>query len=519
MPSDDVVVFISYAHDDDLVLLGDPNGKGFVTVLDNALREKLKDLGARNVSVWRDRRRIDQADQFRDFIDDGLKAAEFLIVVMSSNWLQRPYCRKEFDTFLNLRKAAGVANPASRMLLVGKGYVDWKARPQEVQGQNGYLFYSRDDQDDVNAVTPYFNRGKCSDPFFTEVDELACDLQKRASRLAVGDPASPAPRPVAPIVVPNGRTVFLSKPASDMKAAYARLVNELQGKGFIVAPDPDQDPPDDASARAFFADAIDKAEAFVHLIGDRPGFAPEGLDPIVKLQAALTREKAAQAEGAPGERLRRRIIWAPKILDEGGGASGAPAVERDWLQALERFDRQIPTDKIDSDILSKFVEYLFQYLTETAPRPAAVAPAGAKFDVYLSYHPADEDYVGVIAKALKDASVKPRIPVPDNDADSRRYNGDLLAKCDAVTLCWGAASEVWVRSEADRLSDWQSLGRKQQFVFRGLIAGPPPAAHKSKDKLQLIFSDGQFDKMVDLADLGQPTLALLADFAASDGKP
>ena len=33
---------------------------------------------------------------------------------MSPNWIQRPYCRKEFDSFLALRKAAGVANPAAR---------------------------------------------------------------------------------------------------------------------------------------------------------------------------------------------------------------------------------------------------------------------------------------------------------------------------------------------------------------------------------------------------------------------
>ena len=76
-----------------------------------------------------------------------------------------------------------------------------------------------------------------------------------------------------------------------------------------------------------------------------------------------------------------------------------------------------------------------------------------------------------------------------------------------------------MRSEADRLNDWQGLGRKAQFVFRGLIAGPPPSAHKAKSKLPLIFSDGQFDKMVNLADQGPPTPALLADFAASDAKP
>ena len=73
------------------------------------------------------------------------------------------------------------------------------------------------------------------------------------------------------------------------------------------------------------------------------------------------------------QRAFRRIIWAPKILDAGEPSAG-PAVERDPLQALQRCDKQIGADKIDGDILSKFVEYLFQYLVETAPRPVAGEP-------------------------------------------------------------------------------------------------------------------------------------------------
>jgi hypothetical protein len=318
----------------------------------------------------------------------------------------------------------------------------------------------------------------------------------------------------------NGRTVFLAKPASDMKAAYVRLVTELQGKGFTVAPDPSADMPSDRSAEPFLTDALSSAEVFVHLVGDNGGFAPEGLADIVTLQLALARVKAAQTEGAPGQKLTRRIVWAPKILDGGGAAPAGPAVERDPLKALERFDQQIATDKIDGDILSKFIEFLFQYLTETAPKPVVTAAAGNKLDLYLSYHSADEDYAGAVAQALLESSVKPRIPVADSDADARRYNSDLLAKCDAVTLCWGNASEVWVRSEADRLSDWQTLGRKEQFAFRGLIAGPPPASHKKKNTLSLIFQDGEFDKVIDLVEKGPPTAQLLADLtSAPSAKP
>ena len=514
--SDDVVIFMSYAHDDDLILSPDPDEPGFVSFLDQQLRLKLRDLGARQANVWRDRRRISQGDQFADIIDDGLKRAELLVVVMSPNWMQRPYCRKEFETFLSLRKAAGVANPATRMLVVGKGYVDRSARPPELQGQEGFLFYSRDDENDVSAITPFFNRGKCNDRFYAELDDLAGGLQKRVTQILSGAPTPPqTTQQTAPIVTPNGRTVFLAKPASDMKAAYVRLVTELQGKGFNVAPDPSADMPSDKSAEAFLTDALSKAEVFVHLVGDSGGFAPEGLGNIVKLQLALARAKAAQAEGPPGQKLTRRIVWAPKILDGGGAAPAGPAVERDPLKALERFDQQIATDKIDGDILSKFIEFLFQYLTETAPKPVVTAAAGNKLDLYLAYHSADEDYAGAVAQALLESSVKPRIPVADSDADARRYNSDLLAKCDAVTLCWGNASEVWVRSEADRLSDWQALGRKGQFAFRGLIAGPPPASHKKKNTLSLIFQDGEFDKVIDLVEKGPPTAQLLADLTSA----
>ena len=299
--SDDVVIFMSYAHDDDLVLSPDPDEPGFVSFLDQQLRLKLRDLGARQANVWRDRRRISQGDQFADIIDDGLSHAELFVVVMSPNWMQRPYCRKEFETFLSLRKAAGVLNPTARMLVVGKGYVDRSARPPELQGQEGFLFYSRDDENDVSAITPFFNRGKCNDRFYAELDDLAGGLQKRVTQILSGAPASQTIPQPPPIVAPSGRTVFLAKPASDMKTAYVRLVTELQGKGFTVAPDPSADTPSDRSAEAFVNDALSKAEVFVHLVGDSEGFAPEGLDKIVKMQLGLARAKAAQAEGPSGQ--------------------------------------------------------------------------------------------------------------------------------------------------------------------------------------------------------------------------
>ena len=511
MADEDVLIFLSYAHDDDLAVGTSGNEAGFVTFLNRMLDLKLRDLGATRAKIWIDRKRISDGDLFEGEIDEGLREAELLLVVMSPNWIHRPYCRKELETFADLRRKAGLPNIQERMIVVGKGHVDRLKRPLELQGQEGFLFYARDDANKVNDITPFYNLGRAADPFFERRDRLAKFLQNRVDLIAAGGARGSTSPP--PIAVPNGRTVFLSKPASDMKEAYARLAFELQGKGFAVVPDVSADLPNDAKALAIVKDALAKAEASVHLVGEKPGFAPEGLDTIVKLQLAQARERSLPSPEAskPGF---RRIVWAPKIFDGGEKAANGTA-ERDPLEALARFDTQIGADKIDGEILSKFVEYLFQYLAETAPRCASSSPAGNKLEVYLAYHAADEDYVGSVAQALREASIKPRIPVCDSDAESRRFNTDLLAKCDAVTVCWANASEVWVRSEAEKLADWQGLGRKEQFIYRGLIAGPPPAAHKRPKTIGLLFPDGEFDRIVDLVEKGAPTRELLADFAPS----
>ena len=509
MSDQDVVIFISYAHDDDLQLSATKGEKGFVTFFEEMLGKKLRDLGATRARIWVDRKRISDGDQFDGLIDDGLKQAQILLVVMSNNWMQRPYCRKELEAFAELRKKSGVANVGERMIVVGKGHVDRLKRPFELQGQEGFLFYARDETNGVSDVAPFFNRGKANSQFYDRRDQLTTFLQQRVDRIAAGAAVAPTPPPDRPIGPRNGRTVYLAKPASDMKEAYARLAFELQGKGFSVAPDVTADLPSDAGALAIIKDALAKAEASVHLVGEKPGFAPEGLDPIVKLQLVLAREKAMQ-NADQSQRIFRRIIWAPKILDAGEPSAG-PAAERDPLSALERCDKQIGADKIDGDILSKFVEYLFQYLVETAPWPVATEPSGNKLEVYLAYHGADEDYAEAVAEALRGGPVKIRIPACEGNADARRYNNDLLVKSDAVTLCWASASEVWVRSEADKLSDWQTLGRKQPFVYRSLIAGPPPFPHKNPKAIGLLFQDGEFDKIIDLIEKGPPTRELLAE--------
>src|SRR5271166_6632241 len=204
MAEEDVLVFLSYAHNDDLATTASEDEVGFVTFLCQMLQVKLLDLGVTNAKIWLNRRRIKKGDQFDDVIDEGLRRAELMVVVMSNNWMQRAYCRKELDAFVKLRKASGVPNVRERMIVVGKDHVDPNKRPSELQGQAGYLFYALEDPNDVTTSTSFFKRGKASAHFYDVRDELATFLQERFAHIAEGAGLGTTLRPSQRIATPSG---------------------------------------------------------------------------------------------------------------------------------------------------------------------------------------------------------------------------------------------------------------------------------------------------------------------------
>jgi hypothetical protein len=236
-------------------------------------------------------------------------------------------------------------------------------------------------------------------------------------------------------------------------------------------------------------------------------------EPIVKLQLMRARELATVAKPNREGSGFRRVVWAPNVVEASEPRGVGAVAGRDPIQVLARFDRQCPSDMILGDVINKFIESLLQHLTETARRPIPTPKPGGVLQMYLDYDPRDDEKLAIaIAEALNNGPVSIVLPASGEPApEARTFNRDLLAKTDGVVLFWGSPSEVWVRSEAARLYDWQGLGRTQQFSHCSLIVGPPPAPRKSA--LNLLFKKGQFDKVVDIADKGLPTGKVLIDLA------
>ena len=89
-----------------------------MSFLQRVLEVKLKDLGDRKAKLWRDAGRFSNGDPYDVEIEDALRKSALLIVVMSRNWLSRPYCRKELDDFIPI--AGTTASGMSvRMVVIG----------------------------------------------------------------------------------------------------------------------------------------------------------------------------------------------------------------------------------------------------------------------------------------------------------------------------------------------------------------------------------------------------------------
>jgi TIR domain len=481
-------IFVSYARNDDLPPL-DGEGKGFVTTLLRHLEFHFTSFGEPTPVVWRDKRAIARSDQFDPIIEKGINDSQLLLVVLSNNWIHREFCRKELELFHQRWCKEGEDAVKGRIFVVGKNHIEPAARPPLLQGQEGYLYYAKD-EDNPDRFREFFVRGKAREEFHDVTEELAEQIWRRVcdqEQVPQRESAGPAWTPISS----SGRKIYLAKPAADMRAAYTRLVDELRQRGYVVQPAPDTDVPADGSAKEFIRSALEGTELSIHLLGEKAGWAPEDCEPIVPLQLKM----AADAQS-------RRIIWAPRIVVDEHGQTPEGAT-RDPFAVLAKFDRKLDNDTVDGSELSAFVQFVIQHLDKNTPPVPEIEAIEPNARVYLYHRPEDTQYAVEIAKALAKRGIEPIFPAFEGDpAELAALHRQELAECDAVVLCWANAAEVWVKSQARELKNWRELGRDKRFACRGLVAGPPPG--QRKDLLVQLPPRNEIDVVVDLT--GSETL-------------
>ncbi len=359
-------VFISYRRLDNAPPSDGRNRHGFVNYLLRQVRSRLQEDGVPDAILWQDRSEIEPGDVWSDAILQALNRAELFIAILSKNYIRSSWCKQELGVMKSRVEKLGPPVGERRIFRVDKHKVPEKEVPETLRRIQSVQFYREDH--DAKCVDEFFWGGKVrlSREFDKALLELTSAIGKRLEELGI--PFEPKGHPEPQLDNPrpsNGRVVFVAKPALDMVEYYRTLVEELQGTGFRITPDPDEDLGDvGEEVRSAVVEGLAEAEASIHLLGTRTGARPDGLDmDLVPMQLAAAADEAKRRSGF------ERMIWAPTVLLAETSAQAKKA-RRDPLKILKQFGQQLlAMDQIDGDTASRFNEFVLQRLERRRPSP------------------------------------------------------------------------------------------------------------------------------------------------------
>jgi hypothetical protein len=462
------VIFLSYRSIDDEPPPEDPNG-GFVSHLRSQLRWELNQLGVPDAVLWMDRYKLQLGDTWSEKIREELNKADLFIALLSRNYVKSDWCATELSTMAARVAALDKDAKQRRIFRADKHRVADENIHDALKGIQAIRFF--DDDKELNREDEFFYRGqvRCPSKYYDAVHKLAESIHQRLEELGVE--MGPQAHPLT-FSTPqnNGRAVFVAKPARDMNSEYLTLTAELVRSGYRVLPDPAEDLPDTAEeAQATIVSCLAESELSIHLLGERTGIRPDGLEAdIVPFQLSCAASEAGRRPSF------YRLIWAPKVLAIaiGDNPEFAP---RDPFKVLSRFGAKLESDQIDSDTATRFNEFVFQRLENKSGKTSKT--------IYVHCGHGDRLLALEVSKALRKAGYSPIIrPDPTEGSPEERESAEraLIHKAQRAILCWGNATQAALVSEltGSTIAKWREEDPAKRSIV--LLIGPPSTAAKAE---------------------------------------
>ncbi|AKH38731.1 MULTISPECIES: toll/interleukin-1 receptor domain-containing protein [Nitrosomonas] len=415
-PTPENAVFISYARADN-EQPPDKKAEGWVSFFWNQLRFELTDRGAAEAKLWLDRYEIEPHEAFTPKIEQALKQAKLLLPILSRNWIQREWCQRELELFVEQH-----ADDDDCYIPVFKHRLERKHLPSLMQNSNARTGYQFFEIDPTGKTREFYWRGLKDETAYYDLVRTIAEVI--SDKLGIVRPVT-----MASSVTPASQTVFIALAASDLHDARQRLVNDLQKNSIKVVPEVDTLPDTAEAFESMIREALSQAVFAVHLLGEKNGSMPEGAtEPIVPLQLRLAREMPYQ-----------RILWVPRWhRTETGDKRNPVDVVTKHFGALQQ----------NEEIFGKEVTDLSQLLRERL-KPASQAEkssSGATFNQLLiaAADPEDEELATELANLIQECKLNVQLFDPETYAE-------LTPETSAVLIPWGMASKENLQALLSRL--------------------------------------------------------------------
>jgi hypothetical protein len=427
IPAYDGSVFISYARTDDVQPPFDRTTLGWVTFFCENLRFELTNVGVHQADLWVDRYKIEPAEKFTKKIAEALAKARLILPILSPNWIQREWCRKEVISFLELDD-----HEDDDIVLVKKLDAPDSDIPAPLRNREGYKFYVNEP---TGAVREFYWRGLQDEAaYYNQVKRVAEWIAQRFITESKQEKAA-VPR--------KGRTVYLAAPADEMRDAWQRLANDLEGAGYDVLPVDGRLPDTVAKAEEAVLAALAHAELIVHLLGEIEGVTlAGGTETLARLQLRVTREHGMTNAPVP------RVLWAPKWLPD------STKERRDPFNVVGQFGGISPGEEVYGEEVTNLSQWLRSRLDPPLPVPMP-AQAMPRL-IVIAAAAEDNGDVNQLANRLQASDIRVR-PLYAGSASPVSPQPDEIA-----LILWGAAGGAAI----DKLLGDLMLARERVFMLR-----------------------------------------------------
>jgi hypothetical protein len=448
-------IFLSYARvDDEIPPAADKDRRpGWVKFFYDNLWYELRQRVSTDLHFWRDVNDIEPDGVFAREIREALEQAIFMVAVLSPNYIERPWCRRELNDFIDSPPGVDPTPRSERIFKILKHNVPEIDLPPSLQNRGrGYAFYVIDPT--TGNEQPFFMAGRLR----TQYEQAYFDLiNELAERIRARIPSAILPRDRR---APR-RFVFVAPPpvGSSVMEIYSALTKQLIVDGFGVLPPPSEAFPDRlADAQRMLAEAIGPASLAIHLIGESSGKTCDGAtEPMVPMQ--LSHSATAMRERPE----LRRLIWI-------AGKDGGNASHNVLLKAIaDCNDSRAPLlpgrDEIVSGVYDSFLGLIQRTLRDGPPPPLASRSARTLWIVA-----ADDDVAfarGEFRRALRGLGAPVDVPLPPNRPAEVRsdYEAKRLQTADSVIVLWGSQPVDWVE---DQLYQLRQLNAARSRPFDGI---------------------------------------------------
>jgi hypothetical protein len=461
-------LFISYAHIDNQPLT--PGQEGWISRFHASLEAMLSMRLGRKAEIWRDLK-LSGNDIFADEIVKQFPKTAILVSVLTPRYVESDWCTREVHEFCRAAensRSLTLENKA-RIIKIIKTPVNSEGRlPALMARMLGYEFYTFVDDAPLELDSAF--GPELAQKYNLKLAKLAWDIAQLLKELETVVPGGNGFAPPAP----PKPAVYLAECSYDRREIREALEADLHLHGYKVLP-ARQLSREESHYVGEVRGLLEECKLSVHLVGSGYGSVPDG--PSQKSGVVWQNELAIQRSKNAG---LKRLIWLPE------GTTSQHAEQQRFIEALQQdAEAQFGADLIVGDLETlKGAIHASLRRIET-PEPPRAAPGmgrGGKL-IYLICDPKDRPATLPIRKFLKGLGCEVKIPVFEGDAKAvRQWNQDLLTRCDAVLLFYGAGDEAWkatLESELEKMK----VHREDKPLLASYTYLAEPA---TDDKLDLI---------------------------------